>query len=178
MHVMTTEWMNKCKGHKQDSKSRRCISIIPISIKLSDPVMLFIWYIIMNLAWASQPGMKSIYTKKELLPFLLFSTYWPLMSSSPPAVVFILYKICEHVTCGCIRLRLNLMAVRVWNVTQVQPNTHAVLLRWRERDGGILNLRALIHGNNTTGAACAAITQLKSVVTALPGGIRICCMEH
>lgn len=31
---------------------------------------------------------------------------------------------------------------------------------------------------NTTGAACATIMQLKSVVTALPGGVCICCVAH
>lgn len=40
-----------------------------------------------------------------------------------------------------------------------------------EEDSGMLNLRALIHGNNTTVAACATTMQGKSVVTALPGRV-------
>lgn len=46
----------------------------------------------------------------------------------------------------------------------MQPNTREPAEV--ERDSGILNLRALIHGNNPIGAACATIMQLKSVVTA------------
>ncbi len=48
------------------------------------------------------------------------------------------------------------------------PSTEA------EKDSGMLSLRALIHGNNTTGAACATIMQLKSVETLFLLGFYIC----
>lgn len=123
------------------------------------------------LSWLclSPLGMESIYTETtSAAALLLFSTH---LASHAPHLLgqcfFVSYWICEYVTCACIRLGWNGFASLKCD-PGAAIHTHDLACGG---NSGMLNLRVLIHGNNTTGAACATIMLLKSVETALPVGV-------